>query len=71
VGAASVMEPWISVAQKQRFRVLIEAHSSRREAASDDLDGPTLAAMFRAEARAVEKFNQAPQPYSRERFKDT
>lgn len=100
-GAACVMEPWISVAQKQGFRVLIEAHSSRSEAASEDLDGPTLAAMFRAEARAVQTFNQnpgpylhyltqetggllepselqtwrlvynAPQPYTRERFKDT
>lgn len=101
VGAACVMEPWISVAQKQGFRILIEAHSSRSEAASEDLDGPTLAAMFRAEARAAEKFHQdpapylhyltretggllepdelqtwrlvyqAPQPYTRERFKDT
>lgn len=101
VGAACVMEPWISVAQKLGLRVLIEAHSSRSEAASEDLDGPTLAAMFRAEARAVDKFNEdptpylhyltretggllepdelqtwrlvynAPQPYTRERFKDT
>lgn len=101
VGAACVMEPWISVAQKQGFRILIEACSSRSEAASENLDGPTLAAMFRAEARAAEKFNSdptpylhylvretgglletnelqtwrlvynAPQPYTRERFKDT
>jgi NitT/TauT family transport system substrate-binding protein len=63
VAAACVMEPWISVAQKQEFRVLIEAHSSRAEAASDDLDGPTLAAMFRAEARAVKKFHEDPTPY--------
>lgn len=101
VAAACVMEPWISIAQIQGFRVLIEAHSSRSEAASEDLDGPTLAAMFRAEARAAEKLSQdpapylhyltqeagdlispgelqtwrlvytAPQPYTRERFKDT
>lgn len=63
VAAACVMEPWISVAQKQGFRVLIEAHSSRAEAASDDLDGPTLAAMFRAEARAAKKFHEDPTPY--------
>jgi NitT/TauT family transport system substrate-binding protein len=63
VGAACVMEPWISVAQKQGFRILIEAHSSRSEAASEDLDGPTLAAMFRAEARAVDKLSQDPTPY--------
>lgn len=101
LGAACVMEPWISVAQKQGFRILIEAHSSRSEAASEELDGPTLAAMFRAETRAAEKLSQdpapylhyltqetggllepgelqtwrlvynAPQPYTRERFKDT
>jgi NitT/TauT family transport system substrate-binding protein len=63
VAAACLMEPWISVAQKQGLRVLIEAHSSRAEAASDDLDGPTLAAMFRAEARAVKKFHEDPTPY--------
>jgi NitT/TauT family transport system substrate-binding protein len=63
VAAACVMEPWISVAQKQGFRILIEAHSSRSEAASDDLDGPTLAAMFRAQTRAVRKFHEDPTPY--------
>ena len=47
------MEPWISVAQKMGLRILIESHSTRSEAAGDDLDGPTLAAMFRAQARAV------------------
>ena len=54
------MEPWISVAQKQGFRLLIESHSTRSEAASDNLDGPTLAAMFRAEARAAEMINTNP-----------
>jgi NitT/TauT family transport system substrate-binding protein len=63
VAAACVMEPWISVAQKQGFRILIETHSSRSEAASEDLDGPTLAAMFRAQARAVKRFHEDPTPY--------
>src|SRR5690606_29723431 len=63
VAAACVMEPWISVAQKQGMRLLMEAHSSRNEAASDDLDGPTLAKMFRAQTRGVEKFNADPTPY--------
>ncbi len=57
VAAVSLMEPWISVAQKQGLRILIESHSTRSEAAGDDLDGPTLAAMFRA--------------HTRERFDDT
>src|SRR5687767_12418829 len=63
VAAASLMEPWISVAQKQGLRILIESHSTRSEAASDDIDGPTLAAMFRAQARAVEVLEKDPTPY--------
>ncbi len=63
VAAASLMEPWISVAQKQGLRILIESHSTRSEAAGDDLDGPTLARMFRAQARAVELLENDPTPF--------
>src|SRR5258705_10783523 len=63
VAAVSLMAPWISVAQKEGLRILIESHSTRSEAASDDLDGPTLAAMFRAQARAVEVLDKDPTPY--------
>ena len=63
VAAVSLMEPWISVAQKQGLRILIESHSTRSEAAGDDLDGRTLAAMFRAQARAVKVIEQDPTPY--------
>lgn len=63
VACASVMEPWISVAQKWGMRILIESHSTRSEAASDDLDGKTLAAMFRAQARAVKTIEKDPTPY--------
>ena len=63
VEAVSLMEPWISVAEKQGLRVLIESHSSRSEAAGDELDGPTLAAMFRAQARGVEVLEKDPSPY--------
>ena len=63
VAAASVMEPWISVAQKQGFRIVMESHSTRSEAAGDELDGPTLAAMFRAEGRAADAINANPSPY--------
>ena len=63
VAAASLMEPWISVAQKWGMRILIESHSTRSEAAGDDLDGKTLAAMFRAQARAVELLEKDPTPY--------
>lgn len=63
VAAVSLMEPWISVAQKWGLRLLIESHSTRAEAAGDDLDGPTLKKMFRAQARAVELLEKDPTPY--------
>ena len=63
VAAVSLMEPWISVAQKMGLRILIESHSTRSEAAADDLDGKTLAAMFRAQARAVTEIEKDPTPY--------
>src|SRR4029079_15340726 len=63
VAAVSLMEPWISVAQKMGLRNLIESHSTRSEAAGDDLDGPTLAKMFRAQARAVKEIERDPTPY--------
>ena len=53
VTAISLQEPWISVAEKQGCRILVESHLTRSEAAGDELDGPTLAKMFRAEARAA------------------
>jgi NitT/TauT family transport system substrate-binding protein len=63
VAAVVLMEPWISVAQKEGLRILIESHSTRSEAASDEVNGPTLAAMFRAQARAVEDIERDPTPY--------
>ncbi|HXS53453.1 MAG TPA: hypothetical protein VN782_13045 [Usitatibacter sp.] len=63
VAAVCLMEPWISVAQKEGLRILIESHSTRSEAAGDELDGPTLKKMFRAQARAVELLEKDPTPY--------
>lgn len=64
VVAGNFYEPWISVAQKQGFRIIIESHSTRAEAAGDNLDGPTLAGMFRAEAAASEMINGNPSKYA-------
>jgi NitT/TauT family transport system substrate-binding protein len=63
VAAASLMEPWISVAQKWGLRIVIESHSTRAEAAGDELDGSTLKKMFRAQARAVELIEKDPRPF--------
>ena len=64
LAAATFNEPWISVAQKQGFRIIVESHSTRSEAAGDELDGPTLAAMFRAEAEAAAMINANPARYA-------
>ena len=64
VKAASLQEPWISVAEAQGCRVIIESHSTRSEAAGDEMDGPTLAKMFRAEARAAEAIQKNPEKYA-------
>jgi NitT/TauT family transport system substrate-binding protein len=63
IKAASLMEPWISVAEKHGMRVIMESRSTRSEAASDELDGPTLAKMFRAEARAADAIGKHPERY--------
>jgi NitT/TauT family transport system substrate-binding protein len=64
VKAASLQEPWISVAEAQGARVIIESRSTRSEAAGDEMDGPTLAKMFRAEARAAEAIQKNPEKYA-------
>ena len=64
VKAASLQEPWISVAEAQGCRVIIESRSTRSEAAGDEMDGPTLAKMFRAEARAAEAIQNNPEKYA-------
>ncbi len=65
VAAASLMEPWISVAEKRGMRVIMESHSTRSEAAGEELDGPTLAKMFRAEAEAAKAIGNDPGRYAR------
>ncbi|HEX6266367.1 MAG TPA: hypothetical protein VFZ81_05670 [Burkholderiales bacterium] len=65
VAAVSLMEPWISIAEKRGLRVLMESHSTRSEAAGDELDGPTLAKMFRAEAEAARAIQKNPERHAR------
>jgi NitT/TauT family transport system substrate-binding protein len=64
VAAASLMEPWISVAQKWGLRILIESHSTRAEAAGEEMDASTLKKMFSAQARAVEAIETNPAKYA-------
>ncbi len=64
VKAVSLQEPWISVAEAGGCRVLIESHSTRSEAAGDELDGATLAKMFRAQARAAAAIDRNPEKFA-------
>jgi NitT/TauT family transport system substrate-binding protein len=64
VAAVSLMEPWISVAEKHGMRVLMESHSTRSEAAGEELDGPTLRKMFEAEAEAARAIEKNPEKYA-------
>src|SRR3954469_4401848 len=65
VAAVSLMEPWISYAEKRGMRVIMESHSTRSEAASEELDGKTLRSMFEAEAQAAEAIDKTPEKYAR------
>jgi NitT/TauT family transport system substrate-binding protein len=71
VDAVSLMEPWISVAEKRGCRVIMESHSTRSEAAGDELDGPTLRKMFDAEARAAEAIQKNPEKYAHYLLEET
>jgi NitT/TauT family transport system substrate-binding protein len=64
VAAISLMEPWISIAEKRGLRVLMESHSTRSEAAGEELDGPTLKKMFEAEAEAARAIEKTPERYA-------
>ena len=65
VAAVSLMEPWISYAEKLGLRVIMESHSTRSEAAGDELDGPTLRKMFEAEAEAASAIQKDPAKHAR------
>ena len=64
LAACTFNEPWISVAQKQGFRIITESHSTRSEAAGEEMDGPMLAANFLAQAKAAEMIHANPSKYA-------
>lgn len=64
VAAVSLMEPWISYAEKLGLRVIMESHSTRSEAAGDELDGATLRKMFQAEGEAARAIAQDPAKFA-------
>jgi len=63
VAAVSLMEPVDQHRRKPAFASM-ESHSTRSEAAGDELDGATLARMFRAEASAADAIQKSPERYA-------
>lgn len=63
IAAAALMEPWISLAEKQGYKVLAEAYYVGAEIASPEVDEDTYAAINRAVVRAVHTLNADPRPY--------
>ncbi|MEU6129534.1 ABC transporter substrate-binding protein [Saccharopolyspora sp. NPDC047091] len=63
IAAVALMEPWISVAEKQGYRLLAEAYYAGSEIASPDLPTSTYEAINRAVVKAVHKLNEDPRPY--------
>lgn len=57
------MEPWIALAEKNRFKSVGEAHYIGADIASADMDDDTYAALQRAMTRAVHLFNADKKQY--------
>jgi NitT/TauT family transport system substrate-binding protein len=63
VDAAAVMEPWITVAEKLGYKLIVEAYYVGSEIASPDLEPEIYEAIQRAVVKAVNKINEDPKPY--------
>lgn len=63
VDAATVMEPWIAVAEKLGYKLMAEAFYVGSEIASPNLEPETYAAIQRAVVKAVYKINEDPRPW--------
>ncbi len=63
VDAITLVEPWISLAEKQDCKVICEAHCAGSEVASPDVDSVTYAAIARAIRKAVRLINADKKKY--------
>lgn len=63
VDAATVMEPWITVAEKLGYKLLVEAFYVGSEIASPQLAPEIYAAIQRAVVKAVHRINEDPLRY--------
>ena len=65
VGAVTLPEPWISLAEKQKCKLICEAYCIGSEVASPDIDPETYAAIGRAIKKAVRLINRNKKRYLR------
>lgn len=63
VGAITLPEPWISLAEKQKCKLICEAYCVGSEVASPDIDPDTYAAIGRAIKKAVRLINGNKKKY--------
>ena len=63
IAAVALMEPWITIAEKEGFQKIIETHYVGSEIASPDLDPETYEAMNRAIKKAVRLINADKKRY--------
>jgi len=65
VEAVTLPEPWISLAEKQKCKLICEAYCVGSEVASPDIDAETYAAIGRAIKTAVQRINNNKKKYLR------
>lgn len=70
IDAVTVMEPWVTVAEKLGYKIIAEAFYVGSEIASDQLDAETFTAINRAVSRAAKKLTEDPRPYLHYLIKD-
>lgn len=58
IAAVTLMEPWITLAEKEGFQRVVEAHYQGSEIASPEVDPDSWTRANRAVARAVKIFNE-------------
>jgi len=63
VAAATLMEPWISLAEKQGGRVIMESHYLSSDISGPELDQETWNAINRAVRKAVKRINDDKRKY--------
>jgi NitT/TauT family transport system substrate-binding protein len=63
IDAVALMEPWIAVAEKFGYKLIVEAHYVGTEIAGPELSDEKFAAINRAVSRAARKLTEDPRPY--------